>query len=266
MIEIKSLVDDRVNEFSNLKLNIDSFKGRKIFIADGEAVVLRLIKNRKIKVNAIFAIEDFYKRYKDIVIENLGNVNCFIADKTIFNSIVGFRHHSGVLASAEIPDEQPIEKLILPAVFMNRVINADNVGSIVRNCSAFGINSIIIDNETTHPYSRKAVRVSLGTVFTMNLYRSHSYGDLKKIKLHKDCKIIGVENISKALDTNTYNFPKNFILVFGNEAAGISETIIEICDELIYIPMTSQIESINVAAASAVVLNQYNYQKNKKRI
>ena len=83
------------------------------------------------------------------------------------NKIVGFKLHSGVMAIGKQPVDVNLSELESPVVVMNGIINSENVGSIIRNCAAFGFESIITDKQTSSPYLRRAVRVSMGAVLNI---------------------------------------------------------------------------------------------------
>ena len=90
------------------------------------------------------------------------------------NSIIGFKLHTGIIAICKQPEPTKIDPLSSPVVILNGIINSENVGSIVRNCSAFGINSLISNKQTSSPFLRRAVWVSMGAVFGLNYYYTYN--------------------------------------------------------------------------------------------
>ena len=259
MVNITDIVEPRIAPYRNLKINSRFQKDSNIFIAEEKKVVLKLL-NSNLEVLSCFAVPEFYNEHKEIIeMKAIPKENLFYANKDIMNKIVGFRLHSGVMAISKIPEQTSIEYLKPPIVVMNGIINSENVGAIVRNAAAFDIQSIIFDNETSSPYLRRAVRVSMGTIFGMDYYHSESLKeDLALLKEKFNYTITAIELTNSAIPIEDYKFTQESIIIFGNEGQGINTGILGICDNIVCIPISDKVDSLNVAATSAIVFHHIN--------
>lgn len=141
-------------------------------------------------------------------------------------------------------------------ILLDGVNDPGNLGTIIRTSLALGINNIYMCNNTVDLYNEKVIRATQGAIFKANIKRTSLEEAFKELR-EKDIKIV-----SSSLDTNIYlnNLPtvKNFCLVVGNEANGISDYSKEHADFLVKIPMENDMESLNVAIASAILLYKLN--------
>lgn len=192
-------------------------------------------------------------------------VPIYIADQKLLEAIVGFRLHQGVMAVARVPDDGMIADCLRDqtrglVVALDGITSAENVGVIVRNCSAFGVDAVITGNTSASAYLRRAVRNSMGTVFKMRTYHASSLPEtlieLKTFYGFTICAAHPAGNIA----LSDAQFAKKTVVVFGSEGEGTSDEVLNLADELISIPMRNGTDSINVAAASAVFLYEIKRQ------
>jgi tRNA G18 (ribose-2'-O)-methylase SpoU len=258
MTEIFDINDNRIQEFRTLKKNNNQHFKVNNFIAEGEKVNLKLLKSN-LNIIKFFAVSEFYVKNLELFnLNKIDDANIFHANKKLMCGIVGFKVHSGVMALAEIPKFQNINELSNRIVVLNSIVDSENVGSISRNCAAFGVDSLIFDNSTSSPYMRRAVRVSIGAVFQQKiLYTQNLLKTLIELK-ELDYQIISAELNDNSIDYKGFSFPEKFCLIFGNESSGIDKSNLEISDYIIKIKISDVVDSINVAASSAVILSKIN--------
>lgn len=257
MIEITDINDSRIELYKTLRSTPETHKNQGILIAEGEKVVLKLLKSN-LEILSIFATDKFYEEH-GVLIKNhkSAKTDLYTASRDIMKEIIGFRVHTGVMAMAYKPEFIPVDKLDDVVIIMNGIVDSENVGAIVRNCAAFGVESVIFDCTTSAPYLRRAIRVSMGSIFEMKVHRAvdiiETIYKLKKLGY----QIISSELNERSVSLSSVVFPKRFALIFGSEAGGIQDEILSYSDLIIKIPINENIRSINVAASSAVVLNKY---------
>jgi len=254
MIEIKEFNDERIILYKSLRFTPVSHTKNNIFIAEGKKVTLKLLKSN-IEVVSVFAISEFYEEYSDLISKKAVSANnLFFADKKIMEQIVGFKLHSGFMAIGKQPEFTPIEQLDEKIVILNAVRDAENVGSIVRNAAAFNVNSLIFDEQSSSPYLRRAVRVSVGNVFNLKINKTENLkktiNELKKL----DYQIVCAEICKGAIDISNINFKQKVAIIFGNEGDGVEEKYLKMSDSICFIPISEKVDSLNVAASSAVFL------------
>ncbi len=257
MIFINDIDDPRVSMYRNLKEIKDSHLNSGLFVAEGRKVALQLLESN-IEIVSVFALEEFYRDHSGLINSRGIDENMmYAAGRETMNSVVGFRIHSGIMILAKEPQPKALEELGNRIVVMNGIIDSENVGAIIRNCAAFGIDSVIADPSTSSPYLRRAVRVSMGTVFFTKIhYPADILSTLDLLRNSYGYRITGAEITDTSIPLYDYTFPARFALVFGAESQGIAPGVINKCDDLVHIPINPVVNSINVAASSAVILNQ----------
>ncbi len=255
MIEITNINDSRIELYKSLRFTPKSHTEANVFVAEAEKVVLKMLES-SIEPVSIFAVPEFYSKYPDLIeLKKFPEDNLFTANKEFMNEIVGFRIHSGIMAIGKIPSDTPIIELDSKIVVLNGIIDAENVGAIVRNCAAFGFNSIIIDEKSSSPYLRRAVRVSMGNVFEIKVHHSRDIiVTIKELK-RNGSQIVVAEICDESIALEKVSFSDKYCLIFGSEGNGIDPKIFDLCHQIVHIPISKNVPSINVAASSAVFLN-----------
>ncbi len=264
MIKITNANDSRIGLYRNLKNISVSLSDNKLLIAEG-SITARKILNSDIEIVSIFALPEFLNLFAELITQkNISPDNLFTADKTLMNTIVGFRLHQGIMVLGKLPKETPLLELKPPIVVLNGIVNSENVGSIVRNAVAFGIKSIVFDKSSSHPFLRRAIRVSMGTAFSIEYYQSENLiKDLIELRNTKGLEIIASEISNNSIPVDLHKFKEQSTIIFGCEGKGISNDILSICNKVIYIPISKEVESLNVAATSAIIFNKLNHIKSQ---
>jgi tRNA G18 (ribose-2'-O)-methylase SpoU len=259
MIIINDINDEKIRHYRSLRFTPLSHKSENIFITEGEKVTLKLLRSN-LKVISIFALSEFYQKYNDLIeLKEIHDEMKLTAEKKIMEEIVGFNLHSGFMAMAEKPEDTKPEDMDKRIIMLNGIIDAENVGSIVRNASAFGFSSIIADKGSSSPFLRRSVRVSMGSIFSMKVRHINSFDEIiSNFKNKLGYKIIAAELTDNAADINEYEFPGKYILIFGSEGKGIHTDILNRVDQVVKIPIFGEIESLNVAVSNAVFLYEIN--------
>ncbi|MBK9246923.1 MAG: RNA methyltransferase [Ignavibacteria bacterium] len=261
-IFITSIEDPRIQAYRSLDGTPEYHSQNRIFIAEGKKITKTLLESN-LEVISVFALPEFYPElssyleYKNVSVDSL-----FTADKYIMNQIVGFRLHEGVMAIGRQPEPLPLSTILFPAVVLSGIVNSENVGAILRNCAAFGIESVIVDSATSSPFLRRAVRVSMGAVFGLTIYEvKNLHESLTLIHSNYNATIIAIELTKDSKPISSLNFPNNSIFIFGSEGRGIHQSILENCHAIVSIPIAN-VQSLNVAATSAIVLYHYRHSGN----
>jgi tRNA G18 (ribose-2'-O)-methylase SpoU len=256
MVVITSANDTRIEAYRHLHGTPHSHTSANIFIAEGTKTARALLKS-KIEIISVFALPEYYQQYSEILsARNLEEHQLFTADKAVMNEIVGFRLHEGIMAIGIQPPMISIEEITFPTVALCGIVNSENVGAIIRNCAAFGVRSVIVDSATSSPYLRRAVRVSMGAVFCVDIYAAagEMVSTLLNLQKNKAATIISAEISDYSQNVNDFIFSERPIIIFGSEGKGLPVSILEVSDSIISIPIESEVDSLNVAAASSVIL------------
>jgi tRNA G18 (ribose-2'-O)-methylase SpoU len=235
---------------------------RGIFVAEGEKVVRRLLDSGLDVISILLTQSWLMDLQKTCVLDD---VEIFLAEKELLETIVGYRLHQGIMAVARVPREPTLEQVLeqLPdpvfLVALDGIVSAENVGVIVRNAVAFGAQAIIAGTNASSPYLRRAVRNSMGAVFRVPVIHTPLLLALEAIRYR--CSIIAATpDGDSRIDKMSVN--KGACLILGNEGQGISRSTLKLCDLKVAIPMLNETDSLNVASAAAVFL----YEIARKRL
>jgi tRNA G18 (ribose-2'-O)-methylase SpoU len=183
----------------------------------------------------------------------------FVADSSVVEQLTGFLVHRGTLASMHRPDLPSVSEVIRDAkivVILENIVDHTNVGAIFRSVAGLGADAVIVSESCADPLYRRSVRVSMGTVMQVPWTRAGDWDDLVSTLKKSDFHVVAL-----ALDPNPQalqdfvreGHPRVALLV-GAEGDGLSTRALETADSVVEIPMAGGVDSLNVAAASAVAL------------
>jgi tRNA G18 (ribose-2'-O)-methylase SpoU len=254
-----------------------------IFVAEGIKVVRRLLESRFTVVSALLP-EKWLDDFRPSLEARPEQITVYLAEKKVLETLVGFSMFQGVLAVGKIPAPVPLDEIIqrnskpLLLVAIDALANSENLGALVRNCVAFGVQALIVGETSSSPFLRRAVRNSMGTIFQLpvielaKLGQRHRFAQkphitkLTLMECLKGLRARGVRCIAAhphatGRTLSQTDFSGDCCIVFGSEGDGISAPVLEACDEAVAIPMPPTVDSLNVGAAAAVFLYEVNRQR-----
>jgi len=265
-----------------------------IFVAEGDKVVRRLLASH-FGVVSVLLLENRVAEFAPLLnTRPERELPVYsVAEKSLLEKLVGFEMFQGVLAIGRIPRQPPLETILAGSprprllVAMDELANAENLGSLVRNSAAFGAHALIVGETCSSPYMRRSVRNSMGTIFQLPIFQvrdrrgeisepRHADGRLKRRDdpvptlagtLH-ELRKSGVRCLAAhpRPDGKTLaqaDFTGDVCIVLGSEGHGLSQSVLEACDEAVAIPMANGVDSLNVGAAAAVFLFEAVRQRGK---
>ncbi|TGM42222.1 RNA methyltransferase [Leptospira levettii] len=250
--------DERLTDYSLLKSKETS---SDTFIADHEKTAVRLLLS-DFEVQSVFCTDKYWQKHKDLIKSKLRDEEkCFVADKTLFEETIGFHVHQGFMAVGKQKWAKE-EDLTFPILILNGIVDSENIGSILRSAAAFGIQSVLFDTQSASPYLRRSVRVSMGAIFQLKVAKSANLPESIHRMKKRSAKVIALalpkensDHIPKTKTIQEMGKQENLVLIIGNEANGIEESVIDASDMIGYIPMKNKIDSLNVSHALAVALS-----------
>lgn len=197
----------------------------------------------------------------------LATPDIFVAEKKLLEAIVGFRMHQGIMAVGRVPPEPSLQELIAnspsPRLFvaLDGLVFAENVGVVIRNCAAFGVQGVFVGKTSASPYLRRAVRNSMGTVFNIPIIHSFDLSQtLTELRSEYDLSIT-IADAHTETSIHHLDCRQDLCVVFGNEDSGVSDDVRAASTHAVRIPMAQEVDSLNVASASAVVLAEVVRQR-----
>ena len=259
IIPIQALDDPRINPYRDLpRHRLPKESG--LFIAESGLLVERLLAS-DYEVDSLFVEADRAAEYAALVSES---TPVFAAERALFREVIGFKFHRCVLACGRRPAQSDLQSGLsgLPqratVVVCQAVQDPENLGGLLRNCAAFGVDAVVLGPRCADPFSRRVLRVSMGTVFKLNLVESTDLvADLSALKIEHHFQVFGTVLHPEAITLELVPRPERAALLFGNEGHGLDEVATALCEHRVTIPMRMGTDSLNVAVASGIFLYHF---------
>jgi tRNA G18 (ribose-2'-O)-methylase SpoU len=187
------------------------------------------------------------------------DVPVHLADPDQLEAITGYRVHRGALAAFERPEQPGPEALLATArrvVVLEDIVDHTNVGAIFRSVAALGADAVLVSPRCADPLYRRSVRVSMGTVFQVPWTRLPEWTEARGLLRDAGLVLAALALTGDAvpLDEFAVNRPERVALLLGAEGDGLSRRALAAADTVVTIPMAGGVDSLNVAAASAVAI------------
>ena len=263
---VRSLDLPALQPYKTLRRPMEHMK-EGIFVAEGEKVVRRLLES-DLSLLSMLMTQRWYEEISSAASSRPGErCTVYIAEQRLLETIVGYNLHQGIMAVGKVPTQQSLERILASAskplllVALDSLVNAENVGVVVRNCAAFGVGAIIVGETSSSPYLRRAVRNSMGTVFQLPIVHVDDLAaTLRSLAQQHRVAIVAAHPRGESA-IREIPFASDACIVFGNEGEGISADVLKVCTQHAAIPMMNGTDSLNVASASAVVLYEAMCQR-----
>lgn len=268
IVKVESLNTPGADIFANLterELRNSYEKSGGFFIAESPNVIDRVM-------NAGFEPISFLMEEKHItgdaafLIERFPNLPVYTAPRSVLEQLTGFKLTRGVFCAFKRKPPLSLEQACKNArrvVVLENIADATNVGAIFRSAAALGIDAVLLTPECADPLNRRCLRVSMGNVFMVNWAR---VGETAADWPEKGLEIInsmGFKTVSMALRNNSLDIDdpllreqEKLAILMGTEGAGLLPLTIEKSDYVVKIPMKEGVDSLNVAAAAAIIFWQ----------
>ncbi len=252
-----------INDINIPELNIyhqfrdKAFTADQSFVADSPKVV-NLLLETDITVRSILATQEYYDTHKHLI-KDKNIPQLFVTSKALMQEIVGHKIHHNVMMHGTRPAQVTLDELDDNIIMLDEISSTQNIGSIARSAAALGVNSYLLPTHGPHPYSRRALRVSMGHI---SMLKIHLYDDIfKTIQTLKTngYHIYAAEVIPGSTPLSNVKVSDKWVLLMGHEGSGISEDILDICDEVITIEMVEGVKSFNVGVAASIMMYQLTH-------
>lgn len=267
IIEITDFENKELDVYARLTeaqlLNNDNIK-EGIFIAESPKVIERALAAGCEPISALIEDKHIEGEGKEII-KKLNNVNIYTAKFDVLTKLTGFQLTRGMLCAMKrppLPKAEDICKNATRIAILENVMNPTNVGAIFRCAAALNIDAVLLTRGCANPLYRRAIRVSMGTVFQIpwtfidNNVNWNEFGIEYIHNLGFKSAAMALRKDTVAIDDGDLNKEKRLAIILGTEGEGLTEGIIDKSDYTIKIPMANGVDSLNVAAASAVAFWQ----------
>ena len=195
-------------------------------------------------------------------ISGLKNVKVLEFEENIFKYMTDTVNTQGILVVMKIPKYSLENEENKNIILLDKVQDLGNIGTIIRSCNAFGVDTILCTSGTADVYSPKAVRATMGGILNVKIIY---LDDIEKLNLFKKMGYkIATTSLKTQNSIDSIDYNNKYIFVMGNEANGVSKEIIDISDFVVKIPMSEKIESLNVGVATSIILYE-QYKKTSRK-
>lgn len=252
---------------AQLRNRLEPDKG--IFIAESPKVIRTAIAEGYEPISFLMERRHITGQAEDIL-ESYPMLECYTGDETILEKLTGYRLTRGVLCAMRRPSPLRREEVIKDAkriAVLENIVDSTNIGAIFRSAAALGMDAVLLSPSCSDPYNRRAVRVSMGTVFQIPwCYISEDRSDwpIKGIEWLREngfkTAAMALSDNSVSIDDENLRREEKLAVILGTEGDGLENSTIDGCDYTVKIPMFHGVDSLNVAAASAVTF--YAIRKN----
>ncbi len=231
-----------------------------IFIAESPRVIERALDAGCVPLS--FLVEERYveKEARELL-ARCGNIPVYTAEMDVLVQITGYKLTRGMLCAMRRPPLRPVEEICRDArriAILENVVNPTNVGAVFRSAAALNMDAVLLTPDCSDPLYRRSIRVSMGTVFQIpwtwldgkNAWPEDGMALLRKMGFRTVAMALTEDSVS--IDDPGLLCEEKLAVILGTEGDGLAAETIADCDYRVRIPMAHGVDSLNVAAASAV--------------
>ena len=268
IIEITDFMQPELDVFARLteaqlRNRLEPEKG--VFIAESPKVISRALDAGCEPLSLLMERKHIDGQAKEII-DRCGEIPVYTADREQLASLTGFELTRGILCAMRRPRLPSVEELCANArriAVLEGIVDATNIGAIFRSAAALHMDAVLVTPTCGDPLYRRAARVSMGTVFQIPWTRigsDHTQWPQPGLQRLRE---LGFKTAAMALSDDSVSVEdpvlmseEKLAIVLGTEGDGLSPSTIAACDYTVRIPMSHDVDSLNVAAASAVAFWQ----------
>jgi len=257
MIAIHDAADPRLDDYRALRDRVLRRDGGR-FIVESHKVFERMIAANW-PVHSVLCVEDRMEQISPLVPEGMP---LYVVSNDTLTATAGFKIHTGVLAIGKRKPEPTLDELVnqatrddgsLSLVVCSQLKETANLGAVVRICAGLGAGGMIIGPHCCDPFYRRAVRVSMGAVFSMPIMRSDDLAtDVRRLRDDHDVSGYATVLADDAVSLRDAPRSKRAAIVLGHEVEGLPADVVGACEHKVTIPMAGRTDSLNVAMSAAV--------------
>ncbi|MFT4009814.1 MAG: RNA methyltransferase [Nocardioidaceae bacterium] len=256
LIGVTDAADPRLADYRDLRdveLRTHYEAEHGLFLAEGEKVVRRAVEGGY-EPRSFLMAERWLHGLADVL--DRTEAPCFVVTEQLAEAVSGFHVHRGALASLHRQPLPPPAEVVAAArtvVVLEDVVDHTNIGAVYRSAAALGVDAVLLSPRCADPLYRRAIKVAMGAVFTVPYARLGDWYDAMRF-----LRDAGFTSVALALTDDAVELEQavagvdRLALVMGTEGHGLSPRWLATVDRHAVIPMAAGIDSLNVAAATAV--------------
>ena len=264
IIEITDFTATELDPFARLteaQLRSRAAQENGMFIAESPKVIHRALEAGYTPVSLLMERKHITGQGSEII-SLCGNVPVYTADSSLLEALTGYSLTRGILCAMRRPALPSVEDICANArrvAVLEGIVDPTNVGAIFRSAAALNMDAVLVTPTCCDPLYRRSVRVSMGTVFQIPWTRigtspadwpENGMARLRRLGFQTAAMALSHESVS--VEDPTLCRTEKLAIILGTEGDGLANRTIADCDYTVRIPMAHQVDSLNVAAASAV--------------
>lgn len=271
IIKIENLNSEELNEFARTnehQLMHYNEPALGYFLAESPKVIERAIAGGYEPLKTLVDLDNMTSEVETLL-SQFSCIPVFGATKDVLSQLTGYHLTRGiqcVMKRKTLPSVESVCQGATRIAVLEEVVNPINVGAIFRSAAALDIDGVILTEGCSDPLYRRSARVSMGTVFQIPWTYIKNWDETGLEELKRS----GFKTVAMALrddtvpiDDDTLNSERKIAIILGNEGYGLKDKTLSNCDYTVKIPMREIVDSLNVAAASAVAFWQLTESKRK---
>ncbi len=261
--EITDLSDPALDDYlrmTDVRLRTRVEVERGLFMAESYEVISRAMEAGMVPRSFLMS-EKWLAKFAPLY-ERFPDVPVFVGAEPLLEQLTGFHLHRGALAAMQRPELPEVAELLAGArtvAVLEDIVDHTNVGAMFRSAAALGVDAVLVSPQCADPLYRRSIRVSMGTVFQVPWTRLPTWPREGVELLHGagfDVLALALSDGASTLDAVDLGSGRKVAFVLGAEGHGLKPATLRAADEHVMIPMAGGVDSLNVAAASAVVFWQ----------
>ncbi|KNC19880.1 rRNA methyltransferase [Arthrobacter sp. RIT-PI-e] len=270
LIHLEGIDDARLSAYRDLtdvRLRLVREPAEGLYIAESSRVLRRAIDAGHTPRSFLLA-EKWVHDLED-VLERFAEVPAFVAPEATLEALTGFHLHRGALAAMNRPRPLPLEEVLATAhrvAVIEDMVDHTNLGAVFRSAAALGVDAVLLSPRSADPLYRRAVRVSMGSVFQVPWVRLNAWPDTLGVVRDAGFTLaaLALTPDAVALDRFPAGEHERLALLLGTEGDGLSDAALAAADLALTIPMHGDVDSLNVAAAAAVAFWECRYDAGRR--
>ncbi|MFX0538683.1 TrmH family RNA methyltransferase [Ornithinimicrobium sp. Y1847] len=230
---------------------------RGLYMAESEKVIRRALGAGH-RLRSLLMTPRWVEEWPDLLaVAREQGAPIYVAEPAVAEAMTGFHLHRGVLAAMHRPALPSVGEVVAGArrvAVLEDIVDHTNVGAAFRSAAALGVDAVLVTPRCADPLYRRSVRVSMGTVFQVPWTRIDPWPEGVEVLREQGLSVAALALAEDAvtLDHLEADPPERLALVLGTEGDGLGRRTVEAADLVVKIPMGGGVDSLNVAAASAV--------------
>ena len=259
---IESKNNSKIKDLIRLRDDSKFRNDKSLFYIEGE----RLFKDTPVSlIDEIYIKKDKTDYYKDLLV-NFDSNKIYVLNTDIYDRVSDTVNSQGIIATVHYNLISNLDtnflKNLNSCIILDGVSDPGNLGTIIRVAEASNIDLIILTNNCCNIYNTKLIRASMSSIFRNRIYIASDINMSINLLESAGYNLYATSLKDSKIKYTDIDYNKKFAIVFGNEANGVSDNVLNLIPNHVFIPMAGKIESLNVSISASIVLYESMRQKN----